>query len=81
MIACVSSPPDAAPVSNRHMNRSCVMRSHRVWVPWLPVFTQPQVKSSLYAAIQFSRYLKAPSLPFHYLADENSFFISSFCCF
>ena len=65
MIACVSSPPDAAPVSNRHMYRSHALHGHCVWVPWLLVFTQPQAKSSLYAAIQFSRYLKAPSLPFH----------------
>ncbi len=40
MIACVSSPPDAAPVSNRHIDRShASVHGHRVWVPWLPGVT------------------------------------------
>lgn len=37
MIACVSSPSDAAPISNRHMYCSHALHGHRVWVSWLPV--------------------------------------------
>ena len=73
MIACVSSPPDAAPVSNHHITRSRALYGHRVWVPWLPVFTRPQAKRCLYAAIQLSRYCGVLICPFTYMEWERLF--------
>ena len=55
MIACVSSPPDAAPVSNRHIARSRAWHGHGVWAPWLSAFSDRRFKVPLCAAIQFSK--------------------------
>ena len=47
---------------------ACVqMHGHRVWILWLPVFTRPQAKRCLYAAIQLSRCGGSSDLPLHYL--------------
>ncbi len=74
MIACISSPPDAAPVSNRHIARSRALHGHRVWVPWLPFFTRAQAKRCLYAAIQLSRCRVILIFPFTIYGVSEAFF-------
>ena len=68
MIACVSSPPDAAPVSNRHIDRSHALCMVIVYgFCGCRVSSRPQAESSLYADIQLSRCGGSSNLPLHYL--------------
>lgn len=62
MIACVSSPPDAAPVSNRHIARSRAWHGHRVWAPWLSAFTDRRFKVPCVLLFSFQSARKVPDI-------------------